>query len=119
MITLYKRVVIESPYSGEIERNLVYLNICILDSITRGEAPYASHKLYPDVLNDDDPEERRLGIELGFTWLQMASLVAFYTDLGWSPGMSACLKELKAFRFRVPFEIRKVKADVLNSIGVS
>jgi|SRR5215472_1691485 len=115
----FKKVVVESPYAGDIERNKAYLNVCLYDSILRGEAPYASHKLYPDILNDDDPQERRLGIELGYTWLQAANLVAFYTDFGWSPGMLACLKELKTFRLRVPFDIRKVKEDVLNSIRVS
>jgi len=119
MIIPFKRVIIESPYSGEIERNKAYLRVCMLDSIAKGEAPCASHKLYPDVLNDDDPDERRLGIELGFAWLQVASLVAFYTDLGWSPGMVACLNDLKNIRFRVPYETRKVSKDVLDSIIIS
>jgi len=112
----YKLVVIESPYSGDIKRNMTYLKLAMLDSIMRGEAPTASHKLYTDVLNDNDPDERKLGIELGFAWLQAASLVAFYSDFGFSNGMSACLKEIKSARFRVPYEIRKIDASKLNTI---
>jgi hypothetical protein len=114
MIVPFKRVIIESPYSGEVERNKAYLKVCMLDSITRGEAPYASHKLYTDVLDDNDKDERRLGIELGFAWLKVADLVAFYIDFGMSPGMLACWTDLKTLKFRVPFEKRRVKEDVLN-----
>ena len=117
IITPFRRVVIESPYAGDIKANMAYLKIAMYDSIMRGEAPIASHKLYTDVLDDNDPEQRRLGIELGLSWLKVCDLVAFYTDLGMSPGMAACLGELKSLRFRVPFEMRKVREDVLSSIG--
>jgi len=40
------RVIIESPYAGDIEVNLKYAKLCILDSLKRGEAPLASHLLY-------------------------------------------------------------------------
>lgn len=111
-----RRVIIESPYAGDINRNIAYCEIAMLDSIMRGEAPFASHMLYPYVLRDDDPEERKLGISLGTAWLQVADLVAFYTDFGISPGMSARLSELKSLTYRIPYEIRKVNPDALNSI---
>ena len=116
MIIPFRRVIIESPYRGEVERNKAYLRVCMMDSIMRGEAPSASHKLYTDVLNDDDPEQRRLGIELGYAWINVADLVAFYVDFGISHGMHACLKDIKSLKFRIPYEIRKVKEDVLNTI---
>lgn len=84
-----RRVIIESPYAGDVERNLRYLRACMRDSLLRGEAPFASHGLYtqPGVLDDHDPEQRRLGIEAGFAWWGGAAAVVFYTDLGWSRGM--------------------------------
>lgn len=112
----FRRVIIESPYRGDIERNKAYLKVCMMDSISRGEAPSASHKLYTDVLDDDNEDERRLGIELGFAWLKAADLVAFYTDFGMSSGMLACLEDLRTYRFRVPHEIRRVQAHVLRSL---
>lgn len=40
-----RRVIIESPYHGNVERNLRYLRACLRDSLLRGEAPFASHGL--------------------------------------------------------------------------
>lgn len=78
-----KRVVIESPYKGNVARNKLYLQFCIRDCIRRGESPYASHQMLTEALNDDDPEERRQGIEAGYAWYPPTSdLVAFYLDLG-------------------------------------
>ena len=108
------RVVIESPYKGDVERNLAYAKTAMLDSILRGEAPFASHLLYTLVLNDKLIAERERGITMGQAWLLEANLVAFYTDLGISPGMNESLKLLKSKRIRVPFEMRKVNSNVLN-----
>ena len=60
------------------------------DSLSRGESPIASHLLYtqPGILDDTLPEERMRGICAGFAWGDKASLIAFYTDLDWSRGMT-------------------------------
>lgn len=82
-------VVLESPYAGDIERNVEYARACMADCFARGEAPYASHLLYtqPGVLRDEVPEERELGIEAGLLWGAKASKSVVYTDLGMSRGM--------------------------------
>lgn len=84
-------VVIESPYAAKngrtVEANLNYARACLLDSIRRGETPMASHLLYTQVLDDDDPGERALGMQLGFNFYEIASKVVFYVDYGESPGM--------------------------------
>lgn len=83
------RVVIESPYAGDVERNLAYLRACMKDSLSRSEAPYASHALYtqPGVLDDTVPEERENGILAGFAWGERAELAVVYRDRGISDGM--------------------------------
>jgi hypothetical protein len=93
--------VIESPYAGDVERNLNYVRACMRDSLMRGEAPFPSHALYtqPGVLDDTIPEERKLGMEAGFAWGKWASRVAFYIDLstsGWSSGMKEGLRRAEA-----------------------
>lgn len=88
-----KRVIIESPYAGNIARNLRYADLCLLDSLLRGEAPFASHLLYPRVLNDARSISRYLGIKAGFAWKKQAELTAFYINLGWSEGMLLALEE--------------------------
>lgn len=86
-----KRVVIETPYSAKTwedrDRNDRYLKAAMLDSLHRGEAPYASHALYTQFLDDDRPDERRLGMEAGFAWGASAEEIVVYTDLGLSHGM--------------------------------
>jgi hypothetical protein len=86
-----KLVIVESPYAAYTQeqsiRNLLYLDCCLRDSILRGESPYASHKIIPGALDDDEPSQRDLGIKCGYEWWRAASLIAFYVDLGWSQGM--------------------------------
>ena len=84
-----KLVILESPYAGDVERNVAYARACMADCLRRGEAPIASHLLYtqPGVLDDHVPEERRLGINAGLAWGLVADMAVFYQDLGWSPGM--------------------------------
>ena len=84
-------VVVESPYAGNVERNLRYLRACMADCFRRGEAPFASHGLYTQdgVLDDTKPEERALGMWAGFYWGDKADCTVVYEDLGVSRGMTA------------------------------
>lgn len=84
------RVIIESPYAGNIKLNEMYGEFCLRDAIVNhNESPYASHLLYtrPNVLRDNIKEERDLGISAGFCWREIADATVFYMDLGMTPGM--------------------------------
>ena len=85
-------VAIESPLAGDFERNRRYALWCARDCYERGEAAYASHLFYPQLLDDTDPEQREYGIRAGLKWAQAAHLHAFYLDLGESGGMSKARK---------------------------
>lgn len=82
-------VLLESPYQGDVEQNVRYARAALRDCLLRGEAPYASHLLYTQhgVLNDNDQDERRIGIEAGLEWGARAAATVVYDDLGISPGM--------------------------------
>ena len=82
-------VLIESPFAGDIDLHIEYARAGMRDSLNRGEAPFAMHLLYTQagILNDDIPEERKLGIDAGFSWGKFAELTAVYTNLGITPGM--------------------------------
>lgn len=82
-----KRVIIESPYAGNVEANLDYARVCLYDSLSRGEAPIASHLLYTQVLDDKILAERARGIDAGLAWAPVADFIAVYTDRGITPGM--------------------------------
>lgn len=70
-------VILESPFAGDIEKNLKYARKCMRDCFMRGELPFASHLLYTQdgILNDDLPKERMLGIDAGLCWGKFALLV--------------------------------------------
>ena len=82
-------VIVESPYSGDVEANVAYARECIRDCLLRGEAPYASHLLYtqPGVLDDTVKDERLLGMKAGMAWGAKASRTVVYIDMGFSSGM--------------------------------
>lgn len=90
-----KKAVLESPFAGKVERNIAYAKLCIRDMLLQGEAPIASHLLFtqPGVLDDNNPEQRKLGIAAGHTWTEAADYVVVYTDFGFSSGMDAGIRE--------------------------
>lgn len=101
-----KLVIIESPYAGEVERNVAYARACVRDALRRGESPIASHLLYTQdgILNDDDLGERKAGIDAGHAWMKVCDIVAVYRDHGVSAGMRAGIRI--ANRLKVPVEFR-------------
>jgi hypothetical protein len=80
-------VILESPFAGNLAYRQRYLRAAMLDCLGRGEAPFASHGLYTQCLDDTVPEQRKLGIDAGFAWRHVASLTVAYRDLGISGGM--------------------------------
>ncbi len=82
-------VILESPYAGDIKRNLAYARRAVRDSVDLGESPIASHLLYtqPGILRDDVPAERDLGKALGYLWHDCADMMVVYHDFGITPGM--------------------------------
>lgn len=91
--TLYpKLVVIESPLKAntraELRRNLLYARAALYDStVIRREAGFPSHVLYTQVMDDNDPVLRQMGIMAGLAWGRLGHVCAVYTDLGVSEGM--------------------------------
>ena len=71
------KVILESPYSGNVKRNVEYARECLKDSLKRGEAPIAGQLIIGG----------KSGIEAGLAWLSVADLHVFYMDHGISPGM--------------------------------
>lgn len=100
------KVIIESPYSGDVKKNLEYARKCLLDSLNRKEAPFASHLLYTQVLDDEIKDQRQLGMKNAFMWYKYADLMAVYIDLGISKGMLEGIE--KAHKYDIPIEIRQI-----------
>jgi hypothetical protein len=110
-------VILESPYAGDINANTEYARRCVRDSLSRGEAPIASHLLYtqPGILRDGDPEERQWGIDAGLAWKVVAQASVVYTDRGITKGMEYGIAAAKAAG--VPVEYRSI-VEALRVRGV-
>ena len=81
------KVILETPYSGDTERNTKYARHCMKECLLNNESPLVSHLLYTQVLDDTIKLERKLGIQAGFIWREFADLTVVYTDYGISQGM--------------------------------
>jgi hypothetical protein len=105
-----RRVVVESPFAGDVAANLEYARACIRDCLMRGEAPFASHLLYTQagVLDDTVKVERVHGINAGHAWMHGAQAVVVYTDRGISRGMEQGIRS--ATINKVPIEYRTLPA---------
>jgi len=119
------RVILESPYAGKSEWRMVaffqrwlnrrYARRCVHDSLSRGEAPIASHLLYtqPGILLDDVPQKGGLwlsglpGIDAGLAWRDVAEACVVYTDRGTSKGMEYGIAAARAAG--IPVEMRSIE----------
>lgn len=112
-----RRVIVESPYAGEVVENEAYARRALRDCLLRGEAPLASHLLYtqPGVLDDLVPDERALGIEAGLVWDALADATVVYADRGWSTGMRAGVQ--RARDEGRPVEVRFIDGPPVPVIG--
>lgn len=101
-------VILESPYKGDEEANTEYARKCVRDSLSRDEAPIASHLLYtqPGILNDEIPVERQWGIDAGLAWLRVADAAVVYKDKGITEGMEKGIAAAK--EANIPVEYRKI-----------
>jgi hypothetical protein len=112
-------VIVESPYAGSSKNPVVaffqrwanrrYARKCVRDSLSRGEAPIASHLLYtqPGILCDEVASERQWGIDAGLAWRRVAEASVVYTDRGYTKGMDYGVARAQAAGN--PVEFRSIK----------
>ncbi|SRR6266576_721146 len=98
-----KLVSIQSPYAGDIERNVTYARRALQDSLQRGEAPFASHLLYTQVLIDGIAEYRALALKCDHAFLAECDLVAVYSDFGVTEGMETAIEKASELNIQIDF----------------
>jgi len=103
-----KLVILESPFAGDVEANIKYARKCVKDSLLRGESPIASHLLYTQegILDDENPLERKMGIDAGLAWREVSHGSVVYADRGITSGMEYGIK--RAEERGVSVEIRYI-----------
>ena len=101
-----KLVYIASPLSGDVETNLHFARQACLNAMSQGATPFAPHLLYTQMLDDNDPAQRELGMKMGNQMLALCDELWLCGDIV-SPGM-AKEREL-ADKLDIP--VRRVSMD--------
>ena len=74
-------VYIASPFSGDVERNTERARGYCRLAVSKGYIPLAPHLHYPQFLNDDDKEERELGLFFGLVLLCKCSEIWVFNKI--------------------------------------
>ena len=96
------KVYVISRYAGDIEKNRQNAIEYCRYVIKRQRIPIASHLLYPQILDDSDPEQRKLGLIFGHALLAVCS-EAWVFGTQHSPGMEAEIREARRLGIYVRF----------------
>lgn len=64
-----KLIYVASPYAGDIKKNTEFARKACHYVMEQGHAFFAPHLLYPQLLNDANPQERQAGLDMGLAML--------------------------------------------------
>ncbi len=70
-----KTVYLASPFRGDYKRNQKFARKALRYAILQNTIPLAPHLLYPQVLDDNSPRERKLGLRLGLALIPLCDEV--------------------------------------------
>ena len=103
-------VYIASPYAGDVEANLTFAGQAGRYCMMQGGIPVIPHMMYPAFLDDTDPAQRGLGIEMGLRLMEVCDCV-------WICGehISAGMKQELAFANGIGKEVRFVGRDEITA----
>lgn len=82
-----------SPLKGDIKQNQVKAREYSRDCILQGHVPIAPHIYFTEFLNEEDHEERKLGIEAGLKLLKLCDEIWIYGEP--SEGMKMEIEEAR------------------------
>jgi hypothetical protein len=75
-----KLIYVASPYAGDIEKNTEFAKRACRHVMNEGHAFFAPHLLYPTILDEHQPEQRQLGLDMGITMLSRCDELWCYGD---------------------------------------
>ena len=84
------RVIVESPYAGNVERNIRYARAACRWLLQLGKAPFAAHLIYGQCI-DGSEGEREFAMQAGMSWRSACAKTTTlaFIDFGISAGMRA------------------------------
>jgi len=107
-------VYIASPLSGDVEENLLFARQACRYAMAQGAVPFAPHLLYTQMLDDENPEERLLGIDLGGRMLKRCDELWLCGDRI-SSGMAG--EKMLAEELSIP--VRRIGTEEILSVELS
>ena len=75
-----KLIYVASPYAGDIEQNTEFAKRACRHAMGEGHVFFAPHLLYPQLLDDSNPQERQAGLDMGLVMLPRCDELWCYGD---------------------------------------
>ncbi len=113
-----KKIYVVSKYAGDVEKNVSYAITYCKFVIAMGHQPIASHLLYPQMLNDNVPEERQLGCDFGMNLLRICDEVWVFGS-EYSKGMEAEVSIARQLGMMIRNFTDDTLSFVCNAAGVT
>ena len=96
-----RKIYVASKYAGDVERNTAFAVNCCRRVIDDGCMPIASHLLYPQMLDDNNPDEREMGLMFGLALLAVCDEVWVFGEV--SAGVAREVAEAKRLKKRIRY----------------
>lgn len=96
-----KKVYVASKYAGDIDANVAAAIDYCRKVIHDGCMPIAGHLLYPQILNDNIPGERELGLLFGLALLRICDEVWVFGEI--TPGVATEIEEAKKLKKHIRY----------------
>ena len=76
-----RKIYVASKYAGDVEKNTAFAVNCCRRVIDEGCMPIASHLLYPQMLDDNNPDEREMGLMFGLALLAVCDEIWVFGEV--------------------------------------
>ena len=90
-----KKIYVASKYAGNVDANVKAAVSYCKYVISKNCIPIASHLLYPQMLDDNDPNERELGLMFGLSLLAICDEVWCFGEISESEGVQQEIVEAR------------------------
>lgn len=96
-----RKIYVASKYAGDVEKNTAFAVNCCRRVIDDGCMPIARHLLYPQMLDDNNPDEREMGLMFGLALLAVCDEVWVFGEV--SAGVAREVAEAKRLKKRIRY----------------
>ena len=96
-----RKVYVASKYAGDAAANVAAAITYCRRVIDEGYMPVASHLLYPQILNDNIPEERELGLMFGLALLRTCDEMWVFGSV--TSGVAREIEEAKRLKKQIRY----------------